>query len=111
MLDGSYYPTNFSVATQDADVQEFVKGYTALFGSPPDGIAASGYDAMRLLARAIKVTGSLDPMAVRDAFAAVSSYKGATTISHYDENRHPVKSLTIQTIRGGQVEHYKIVEP
>ena len=111
VLDGSYYPTNFSVATQDADVQEFVSGYTALFESPPDGIAASGYDAMRLLALAIETAGSLDPVAVRDAFAAVSGYKGATTISHYDENRHPVKSLTIQKISGGQVEHYKVVEP
>ena len=111
VLDGSYYPTNFSVATQDADVQEFVKGYMALFGSPPDGVAASGYDAMRLLARAIEKAGSLDPVAVRKAFAEVKNYKGATTISHYDANRHPVKSLTIQTIRGGQVEHYKIVEP
>ena len=111
VLDGSYYPTNFSVATPDADVQEFVKGYTALFGGPPDGIAASGYDAMRLLARAIETAGSLDRVAVRDAFAAVNDYKGATTISHYDENRHPVKSLAIQTISGGQVEHYKVVEP
>ena len=111
VLDGSYYPTNFSVATQDADVQEFVSGYTVLFGSSPDGIAASGYDAMRLLARAIEKTGSLDPMAVRDAFAKVNGYKGATTISHYDENRHPVKSLTIQVIQDGQVEHYKVVEP
>ena len=111
VLDDSYYPTNFSVATQDTDVQEFVGSYTALFESPPDGIAASGYDAMRLLARAIETAGSLDRVAVRDAFAAVSDYKGATTISHYDENRHPVKSLTIQTIRGGQVEHYKVIEP
>ena len=111
VLDGSYYPTNFSVATQNADVQEFVGSYTALFESPPDGIAASGYDAMRLLARAIETAGSLDRVAVRDAFAAVSGYKGATTISHYDENRHPVKSLTIQTISGGQVEHYKVIEP
>ena len=111
VLDGSYYPTNFSVATQDSDVQEFVMAYNALFGSPPDGIAASGYDAMRLLALAIETAGVLDHMAVRDAFAGVSGYKGATTISHYDENRHPVKSLAIQTIRAGQVEHYKVVEP
>ncbi len=111
VLDGSYYPTNFSVATQDADVQEFVMAYNELFESPPDGVAASGYDAMRLLAQAIETAGSLDQAAVRDAFAAVSGYKGATTISHYDENRHPVKSLAIQTIRDGQVEHYKVVEP
>ncbi|MCG9131964.1 ABC transporter substrate-binding protein [Candidatus Poribacteria bacterium] len=111
VLDGSYYPTNFSIATPDPNVQEFVTAYSTHFGNPPDGIAASGYDAMRLLARAIETAGSLDPVAVRDAFAAVSGYKGATTISHYDANRHPVKSLAIQTISGGQVEHYKVVEP
>ncbi len=111
VLDGSYYPTNFSVATQDADVQEFVQGYMKLYGGPPDGIAASGYDAIRLLARAIETAGALDPVAVRNAFAEVKDYKGATSISHYDANRHPVKSLTIQTIRNGKVEHYKVVEP
>ena len=111
VLTGSYYPTNFSVATQDTDVQEFVQGYTGLFGTPPDGIAASGYDAMRLLALAIETAGTLEPGAVRDAFAAVNDYKGATTISHYTENRHPVKSLAIQTYRDGQVVLYKIVAP
>ncbi|MCY4402694.1 MAG: ABC transporter substrate-binding protein [Candidatus Poribacteria bacterium] len=111
VLDGSYYPTNFSVATQDADVQEFVKGYMELYDSPPDGIAASGYDAMRLLARAIETAGSLDQAAVRNAFAEIKDYKGATSISHYDANRHPVKSLAIQTIQNGEVEHYKVVEP
>ncbi len=111
VLDGSYYPTNFSVATQDAEVQAFVNGYTTLFGSAPDGIAASGYDTMRLLARAIETAGMLEPVAVRDAFAAVRDYKGATSISHYDANRHPVKSLAIQVIQNGQVEHYKVVKP
>ena len=111
VLDGSYYPTNFSVATQDVDVQEFVQGYMELYGGPPDGIAASGYDAIRLLARAIETADSLDPVAVRNAFAEVKDYKGATFISHYDANRHPVKSLAIQTIRNGKVEHYKVVEP
>ena len=111
VLDGSYYPTNFSIATQDTEVQEFVIGYKKLFGSEPDGIAASGYDAMRLLARAIETSDSLDPVAVRNTYASVEDYKGATNISHYDANRHPVKSLTIQTIRNGKVEHYKVVEP
>ena len=111
VLDGSYYPTNFSVVTQDADVQEFVNGYMALYDSPPDGVAASGYDAMRLLARAIETADTLDPAAVRNAFAEVKDYKGATTISHYDANRHPVKSLAIQTIQDGTVKHYKVVAP
>ena len=111
VLNDCFYPTNFSVATQDVDVQVFVQDYMTLYDSPPDGIAASGYDAMRLMARAIETAGSLDPTAVRDAYAAVKDYKGATSISHYDENRHPVKSLAIQKIENGDVVHFKVVKP
>ena len=35
----------------------------------------------------------------------------AMLISHYDVNRHPIKSEVINTIRNGQVERYKIVSP
>ena len=111
VLDGSYYPTNFSTVSQDTFVQEFVNGYMDLYDTPPDGIAASGYDALRLLAQATERAGSLDPVTVRDEFAAVENYKGATTISLYDEKRHPLKSLVIQKIQNGTVEHYKVVEP
>ncbi len=111
VLDGSYYPTNFSTVSQDTSVQEFVNGYMDLYNTPPDGIAASGYDAMRLLAQAIERAGSLEPLTVRDEYASVKNYKGATTISHYDDNRHPVKSLVIQKIQNGTVQYYKVVEP
>ena len=111
VLDGSYYPTNFSTVTQDTSVQEFVNGYMDLYNASPDGIAASGYDAMRLLAQAIERAGSLDPLTVRDEFAAVKNYSGATNISHYDDNRHPVKSLVIQEIQNGTVQYYKVVQP
>ena len=92
-------------------VKQFSDAYTAMFETAPDGIAASGYDAMLLLASAIEQANSTDPVAIRDALAATKAFQGATYISHYDENRHPVKSLAILTVKDGQIQTYKIVDP
>ena len=82
-----------------------------MYMEPPDGPSAWGYDAMALLALAIKNTGTLEPDTVRDAIANTTDYQGASTISRFDENRHPLKSLTLYTIRDGQIELYKVVNP
>ena len=100
-LENTYYCTNF-----DPDNIEFISAYEAIFENPANGIAASGYDAMKILAIAIEAAGSTDPMAIRDAIAAITDYEGATSISHFDENRHPVKSVGVFQIVGGQVKTY-----
>ena len=108
-LENSYFTTNFSPELPNA--AQFIQAYTELFMIPPDGMAAAGYDAMSLLTVAIESAQTLNPVAIRDALSNITNHQGATLISHYDANRHPVKSVVINTIRNGQVELYKIVEP
>ncbi|RKU22184.1 hypothetical protein C6503_04245 [Candidatus Poribacteria bacterium] len=108
-LEGSYFTRGFNVESVSAPT--FVEAYTAMYMEPPDGPSAWGYDAMSLLALAIKNAGVLDPDAIRDTLAATTDYQGATAISHFDENRHPVKYLELYTIRNGQIELYKVVSP
>ena len=103
-LENTYYCTNF-----DPDATEFISAYEAMFENPANGIAATGYDAMRLLAIAIEAVGSTDPVMVRDAIAAITNYEGATRISRFDENRHPVKSVGVFQITNGEVQPYKVV--
>ena len=103
-LENTYYCTNF-----DPDAMEFISDYEAMFENPANGIAATGYDAMRLLAIAIEAVGSTDPVMVRDAIAAITNYKGATSISGFDENHHPVKSVGVFQIANGEVQPYKVV--
>lgn len=92
-LENSYYCTNL-----DPDATDFNSAYTARYGSV-DGIAASGYDAMRILAIAINTAGSTtDPVAIRKAIAAITDYEGATSISSFDENRNPIKSVGVRQI-------------
>ena len=110
-LEGIYQTTNFAPEMPGAEVKQFFDAYTAMFGTAPDGIASSGYDAMLLLANAIEQANSTDAVAIRDALAATKDFQGSTYISHYDENRHPVKSLAILTVRDGNIKTYKVVEP
>lgn len=94
-VDG-YYCTNL-----DPDAVDFNAAYKAKYGSV-DGIAAAGYDALRLLKMAIETAGSTDdPAAIRDAIAAITDYEGATSISHFDSNRNPVKSVGVRQILNG----------
>ena len=108
-LEGSYFTRDFSIDSPDA--APFVAAYTAMYMESPDGPSAWGYDAMALLTLAIKNAGTLEPDAVRDALANTTDYQGASTISRFDENRHPLKGLTLYTIRNSQIELYKVVEP
>lgn len=110
-LEGIYQTTNFAREMPGVEVQQFFDAYMTAFGTAPDGIASSGYDAMLLLANAIEQAKSTDPVAIRDALAATRDFQGSTYISHYDANRHPVKSLAILTVRDGKVQTYKVVEP
>ena len=103
-LENSYYCTNF-----DPDASEFIAAYETLFNNPANGIAASGYDAMKILAIAIEAAGSTNPMAIRDAISAITDYKGATSISHFDGNRHPVKSVGVFQIIDSKTQPYKVV--
>lgn len=92
-LENSYYCTNL-----DPVATGFNDAYSAKHGNV-DGIAASGYDAMRILAIAITTVGSTtDPIAIRDAIAAITDYEGATSIASFDENRNPVKSVGVRQI-------------
>ncbi|MDE0686361.1 MAG: ABC transporter substrate-binding protein [Candidatus Poribacteria bacterium] len=94
-VDG-YYCTNL-----DPDAVDFNTAYGTKYGSV-DGIAAAGYDALRILKMAIEIVGSTDdPAAIRDAIAKITNYEGATSISHFDANRNPVKSVGVRQILNG----------
>ena len=103
-LEGAYFTRNFSLESSAS--APFVEAYTAMFMEPPNDQAGRGYDAMSLLAIAIETAETLEPAAIRDAFASITDYQGAVSISHYDENRYPVINLVLHTIRGGKIVLY-----
>ena len=114
-VDGSFFSSPFSVKADPDDLGEdahrFIIAYTGLFDEAPDGGAALGYDAVRLLVQAMRRAPDPTPTAIRDQIAATSDYSGATLISGYDENRHTAKSAAINRIVDGEVQFHKLIHP
>ena len=114
-IDGSFFSSGFSAEADPSDLGEdayrFVTAYTAMFGMLPDGGAALGYDALRLVVQAMRRADNLTPTAIRDQLAATMNYSGATFISGYDENRHTSKSVVIKQIVNGEVQFHKLIDP
>ncbi|RKU13198.1 hypothetical protein C6503_15895 [Candidatus Poribacteria bacterium] len=111
-LEGSFFANSFSPDGQlTAAARRFVDAYTEKYGIAPDGPAALGYDAATILIEAMRRTRDLTPAAIRDQIEATQDYSGATVLSHYDENRHAVKSLVINTVKDGKIQFHQFISP
>lgn len=100
-----YYTRN----RMSANAPQFTKNYEMMYRSRPNGIAASGYDAMHLLAIAIKTAQSVDPVAVREALSGITDYNGANLISHFDEKHRAVKNVGVFVIRDGMSQLHSVI--
>ncbi len=110
-IEGSFFSGHFSPETDEPNARAFVETYEAIYESTPTGGVAVSYDAVKLLIEAIERAESLDPEIIRDELAATKNYVGATSISSYNENRHPTKSAVIFTIKNGEKKFYKQIHP
>ena len=110
-LDGCYFSTHFSPKAESPKVQDFVKKYTAKYKAAPDGMAPLGYDAMMILADAIKTAGSTDGAKVRDALTNVKNYEAVTGNISIDEKRNATKSAVVLQVQGTENKFVATVAP
>lgn len=111
-MNGCFYSTHFSAENTDAAVGSFVKKYKARWNNEiPGAFSALGYDAVYVLADAIKRAGTTDGAKLRDALAATKNFPGASGITTLDKDRNASKAATIIAIKGGKVQFYKTVAP
>ena len=109
--DGSFFSGHFSPDTDESTARAFVDAYESIYESTPTGGVAVSYDAVKLLFEAVERAGSLAPHEIRQQLADTENYIGATTIASYNENRHPTKSAVIFTIKDGEKQFYKQIDP
>ena len=110
-VEGSFFSGHFSPETDEPTARAFVDTYASIYESTPTGGVAVSYDAVKLLFEAVERAGSIAPEKIREQLAATENYIGATTIASYDENRHPTKSAAIFTIKNGQKQFFKQIDP
>lgn len=109
--DGAYFPVHFSLGSPDERSREFVRKFTARFQKAPTGVSALGYDAVMLLADAMRRAGTADGPAVRAALASARDFAGVTGRITMDAGRNARKSAAIIRVEGGKFQFVQTVAP
>src|SRR5215207_994714 len=100
-LNGSYFTNHYSPYDTDPKVQKFVNDYKTRYNTVPDALAATAYDAAKIMFDAIKRSPSLDGAAIRDSLAATREFPGVTGTVTFNENRDAVKPIIMIEIKDG----------
>jgi branched-chain amino acid transport system substrate-binding protein len=109
---GTYFANHWHPDDQDPQSRQFVQAYEKENPKISDAVAALSYDAVMLLANAVKRANSIEPQHIRTALAETRGFRGVTGDITFDENRNPVnKSAVIMKYEKGSTVYYKTVQP
>lgn len=98
--NGIYGVVNFIPVGADPALTAFVSAYKAAYNEDPDSYAASFYDAINLLAAAMK-SGGPTADGIATALKTVS-YAGLTTTFHYHDNGEMAGGQEICKVENGK---------
>jgi branched-chain amino acid transport system substrate-binding protein len=110
-VEGCYFSNHFSNQSTEPHVVSFVQAYRKRYNEEPDAMVALGYDALRLLADAMKRAGTTDPAKVNAAIAATKEFPGVTGKITLDEHRNPTKPAVILQVKNGKFAYVETIAP
>lgn len=110
-INGSFFSNHYAQDTEDETAKSFIKKYNDRFNGVPDGLAALGYDAAKILFEAMARTKDLTSSQIRDQLAATKDFKGVTGSITIDEKRDAKKSAVVVKIEDLKQKFVTQVEP
>jgi branched-chain amino acid transport system substrate-binding protein len=111
-VENTYYSTYFSAENNAPEVRSFVARYQKRWSNEvPEGVSALGYDAMYLIADAMKRAGTTDGAKLRDAIAVTKNFPGVTGNTTIDEKRNSAKAAVMLTVKNGRTAFFEAVTP
>lgn len=110
-IEGDYYANHYSHEDPRPEVQEFVTKYKAKHGQVPDGLAALGYDAARMLFAAMDKAPSWDGKTLAAHIAQTKDFAGVTGKISMDAERNPTKSAVVVQMKAGIPTYVTTIAP
>lgn len=110
-VEGMYFATHYSPENDDPLVAGFNARFRQRWGIVSDTLTGLGYDAVMMLADAIKRAGTTDSAKLRDALAATKNFKGVTGTITLDAQRNPTKSAVVLRVKNGQFQFVESIAP
>ena len=101
-VNNCYFASHFSSERLSDRAKPFSEAYRAKFQAAPPPLAALTYDAVWLLADALRRGGSSTSTALRDALAETKDFAGVTGTIAFDQDRNPKKPGIILRIQDGK---------
>jgi branched-chain amino acid transport system substrate-binding protein len=110
-LNGDYISNHYSVEDPSPAIQKFVSDFKSRYNIVPDALAALGYDAMRVLADAIKRAGTTEGPKLRDAIASTKDFAGVTGVITINAERNAVKPAVVLKLQDGKYIYQETIKP
>jgi len=102
-LEGAMFFDFYNLDSPSPENQAFVRKFRARYAKDPDTWAAQGYDALRILAKAVQVTGSANPLDLSYAIRFMDPWEGANGRYKFDESGElDAKRLFLNAYRSGR---------
>ncbi len=110
-LDGCFYSNHYSPEDPNPRVQDYIKKYQAKYNATPDGLAALGYDAARILFEGMKRSKSLAGADIAAELAKTKDFDGVTGKISIDKDRNAVKPAVMLEMRNGKPKFVSTIQP
>ncbi len=110
-IEGCFYSNHYSHEDPNPRVQAFIKKYTERYNQTPDGLAALGYDAARILFEAMQRAESLEGKALAAELSKAKDFDGVTGSISIDGDRNAVKPAVILEMKGGKPKFVTTIQP
>lgn len=110
-INGGYFSNHYSNETTDPVAVEFQKKFKAKYNEMPDGLSAAGYDAAKVLIRAMEQAPELSGAAIRDQLAKITGHDGVTGKITINDKRNATKSAVVVQVEGQTNKYVTTVNP
>jgi len=106
--EGVIITTDLNRDSDRAMTQKFLEEYKKTYGEEADMVGASAFDAIQVLAYALKTAGSTDPAAMTKAITGLKDFEDCATgpFWRYTSGRELVRPVSAQIVKGGEFHFY-----
>lgn len=110
-MQNAFITNHFSSDAPLPSVQKFVAAHKKLYNVEPDSASALGYDAVYLIADAVRRSSAKDGAKLRDALAETKNFVGVTGKIEFDANRNPRKAVIIEKVSADKFKYSAEIAP
>jgi branched-chain amino acid transport system substrate-binding protein len=102
-LEGAMYFEMYNPESPTPENQAFVRKFRTRYGRSPDTWAAQGYDSLHILAKAVKFTGSRNPLDLSYAIRYMDAWEGANGRYKFESTGElETKPIYLRVFKNGQ---------